>query len=135
MSKITITFDAKQPSNTGGHQGTLVYTSDDPCQKGHFIFKKHCAMCHTTEIGQEHKIGPNLHGVFERHAGANKEFFYSDPLRNKGVHWNRETLDRFVENPARYMPGTKMVFHGLKDAEQRNWLITYLEKVTDSKTE
>jgi cytochrome c len=56
-------------------------------------------------------------------------------MKNYGVIWNEKTLDHFLENPMMTVPGTKMAYAGVKDAQERANLITYLKKATrDSET-
>lgn len=47
-----------------------------------------------------------------------------------GITWNEETLNVYLENPKKYIPGTKMVFAGLKKAQERADLIAYLKDAT-----
>jgi cytochrome c len=51
---------------------------------------------------------------------------------NKGITWADETLFEYLENPKKYIPGTKMVFAGLKKAGERNDLIAYLKSSTSA---
>lgn len=86
-----------------------------------------CRSCHTVAEGGPNMTGPNLHGVFGRQAGALEGYNYSEALKNADFTWDAEKLDAWLDNPRTYLPGNRMTFAGLHDAEKRVDLIAYLK--------
>ena len=94
-------------------------------EAGKVAFKK-CALCHTTEPGKN-KIGPSLYGVVGRKAGSLDNFNYSEAMKNFDHTWDAEALDTYLADPRTVVPGTKMIFPGIKDKTERDDVIAYLE--------
>src|SRR5690349_22158580 len=92
---------------------------------GEHVFNRYCSICHSVQP-QRNIIGPSLFGVVGRHSGQVPGFRYSEANRSSGLTWDPATLDRYLANPRRVVPGTLMTFTGLKDAEQRSDVIAFL---------
>lgn len=90
------------------------------------LFKNRCAQCHTVEKDGGNKIGPALHGLFGRKTGSVEGYSYTDANKQKGITWDDDTLFAYLENPKKYIPGTKMAFGGLKKEKDRKDLIAYV---------
>ena len=88
-----------------------------------------CATCHTVERGVNN-VGPSLFGVFARKAGEIADFRYSPALKTSGIAWSPQTLDTFIADPQKEVPGNRMPFAGMPDAADRADLIAYLQKAT-----
>mgnify|MGYP002630739538 CR=1 FL=1 len=91
---------------------------------GPSIFKKRCAVCHSTEAGK-HKNGPSLAGVIGRKAGSS-EFTKYTGLKGSDVVWDAASLDKFLANPKKFVGAKTMVFK-LKKEDERAAIIAYLE--------
>ncbi|KAL6513206.1 Cytochrome c proximal, isoform B [Orobanche gracilis] len=74
--------------------------------------------------------GPNLNGLFGRQSGTTAGYSYSAANKNMAVTWEEKTLYDYLLNPKKYIPGTKMVFPGLKKPQERADLIAYLKDAT-----
>jgi len=89
-----------------------------------------CRACHSLDAGGPHKVGPNLYGVFGRKAGLAEGFAYSEVMTNSDVIWTEEAMDAWLVRPSEFMPGSRMVFVGIKDAQDRAALSAYLLQET-----
>ena len=87
-----------------------------------------CMACHSAEPGKN-KVGPSLFGVVGRTSGTVEGFKYSDAMKNAGIVWGEDTLDEYLADPRGVVPKTRMAFPGLKDAQDREDVIAYLESL------
>lgn len=89
-----------------------------------------CAACHSLAPGR-HLTGPSLAGLWDRPAGTVAGFTrYSEALKSADVVWNAETLDPWLADPQRFIPGNRMTFPGIRDERARTDLIAFLEAAT-----
>ena len=96
--------------------------------KGEKVFKK-CKACHVVDK-EKNKTGPHLVGIIGRAAGSVDSFKrYSKAMKASGLVWDAETLDAYLENPKKYLKGTKMAFAGLKKEADRQNIIAYFESL------
>ncbi len=87
-----------------------------------------CAACHKLEDGAN-GTGPHLYSIVGRDKGAVSGFAYSDAMLASEGDWTPESLSQFIENPKAYVEGTKMVYRGMDDVEDRANLIAYLATI------
>ena len=92
---------------------------------GKTVFAR-CVACHDLNTGAV-RMGPSLKGIIGRKAGSAPNFGYSAGMKGKGVTWNADTLDAFLAGPMKYVPGTRMAFPGLSNAQDRADVIAYLK--------
>lgn len=95
---------------------------DGDAQRGAAVYER-CQACHSLN---RNRTGPKHCGLIGRRAGGVEGFTYSRALRNSGIRWNAESLDRFLENPFKAVPGTRMGYAGVKDPQERADLIAFL---------
>jgi len=94
--------------------------------KGKKLFTK-CKACHNVDA-QKHKIGPHLVGIVGRKAGTADGYTkYSKAIKDSGIVWDEANLDKWLTGPKTMYPGTKMIYPGLKKAEDRADVIEYLK--------
>jgi cytochrome c len=96
-------------------------------QKGQMVFNL-CLPCHSIGPGAQTKVGPELNGLDGRHSGSVPGFDYSDANKNSGIVWNEANFKKYIQNPQGVIPGTKMIFPGVKNEQQVNDLWAYLSQ-------
>jgi cytochrome c len=100
--------------------------ADGDAARGEAIYQR-CLACHSLE---HDRVGPRHCGLFGRRAGTLPGYAYSPAMKKHGLTWNEETLDHFLENPLKTVPGTKMGYAGVKNPQERADLIAYLKQAT-----
>jgi cytochrome c len=94
--------------------------------RGQALYESRCTGCHSVD---QNRIGPAHQGVFGRRAGRVTNYDYSPALKSSKVVWSDKTLDAWLTNPERTIPGQKMGYQ-VTDATDRADLIAYLRRVS-----
>jgi len=84
-----------------------------------------CAVCHSTD--GSNAVGPSLKSIVGRKAGTADGFRYSRAMKNSGIVWDDKTLDAYITDPQKLIPGNVMPFSGMADPKQRADVIAYLQ--------
>jgi cytochrome c len=107
----------------------LAFAGGDP-QEGAKVFKK-CMACHTVDDRAKKKssIGPSLATVFGRNSGSIKGYRFSPAMKKAKLKWTEENLNSFLDNPRGFVRGTRMIFPGLRNKQDRENLIAFLKQV------
>ena len=87
-----------------------------------------CRACHEIGDGAKNLIGPVLNGVVGRKSGSYPGYAYSDANKNSGVTWDEATLMEYLKNPRAKVPGTKMLFPGVKRDDDIVNVIAFLKQ-------
>jgi cytochrome c len=90
-------------------------------------FKK-CLPCHSIGEGAKNKVGPELNGIDGRHSGTAPGYSYSDANKKSGITWSEETFKEYIKDPRAKIPGTKMIFPGIKNEKEIANLWSYLKQ-------
>lgn len=123
--------EVPQTNESKAEQDIMTLLLEADVEKGKGVVKK-CVQCHSLEKAGPNRIGPNLWGVVGS-IGASKEgYSYSAAAQEMKEQWTFENLNKYLENPRKFMPGTKMAFIGLKKAKDRANLIAYLRTLSDN---
>jgi cytochrome c len=111
--------------NTDTLDGTKFASFTGTAAAGEKVFVA-CKTCHAPVEGKN-MVGPSLWNVQGRPAGQVAGFSYSVANKTSGIVWSNEKMFQYLENPQRVIPGTKMTYTGVKDAQKRADLIAYLD--------
>lgn len=94
-------------------------------EEGQKSFRK-CMPCHDVGPSAKNKVGPILNGLSGRKSGSEAGYSYSDANKNSGITWSEQTFKEYITDPKAKVPGTKMVFAGIKNDKERDDLWSFL---------
>jgi cytochrome c len=107
--------------------GVLATVQAQKSSDGSQLFQRRCGGCHALDRDKE---GPRLGGVYGRSAGSVTSFPYSDALKKSGITWTAETLEQWLTDTEKLVPGSDMPFR-VESAEERRAIIAYLKQKSD----
>jgi cytochrome c len=110
---------------TSAFSPTMVQAQD--VAAGEKVFAQ-CRACHQVGPAAKNAVGPVLNGLFGRKAGTVEGYNYSPANKNSGITWDEATFSEYIKDPKAKVPGTKMVYAGLKDEQRIKDLIAYLKQ-------
>jgi cytochrome c len=94
-----------------------------------------CLACHAIGEGAKNKVGPELNGLNGRKSGTAPDYSYSDANKNSGITWSEAEFKEYIKDPKAKIPGTKMIFAGIKNEKEANDLWAFLAQYDkDGKT-
>ena len=94
-----------------------------------------CLACHAIGEGAKNKVGPELNGLDGRKSGTTEGYSYSEANKNSGSTWGKDVFLEYIKEPKAKIPGTKMVFAGIKNEKEANDLWAFLAQYDkDGKT-
>ena len=87
-----------------------------------------CRACHQIGETAKNAVGPVLNGLFGRKAGTIEGYSYSPANKNSGITWDEATFREYIKDPKAKIPGTKMIYPGLKDEKRIDDLVAFLKQ-------
>mgnify|MGYP000004508812 CR=1 FL=1 len=93
---------------------------------GKTVFNQ-CRACHQVGEGAKNLVGPHLNGLIGRKSGSIEGYAYSEANKGSGKTWDEATFTAYIKDPKAAIPGTKMVYVGLKDEKKVADLVAYLK--------
>ena len=103
--------------------GSEAIAAPADAEAGRQVFSQ-CMSCHAATA--DNGAGPGLAGVVGREAGSHPGFRYSPAMKRARLRWDAASLDAFLADPQKTVPGNLMPFSGVPDAAQRAALVAYL---------
>ena len=106
--------------------GSTIAQAQDAAN-GEKVFAQ-CRACHQIGPTAKNAVGPILNGLIGRKAGTVEGYTYSPANKNSGITWDEATFSEYIKDPKAKVPGTKMIYAGLKDEQRIKDLIAYLKQ-------
>ncbi len=120
MTRMLVLITAVLAVSTGGALAQDLAAGENS-------FKK-CLPCHAVGADAKNKIGPVLNGLEGRKSGTIEGYTYTEANRNSGIIWDDATFRDYIRDPRAKIPGTKMVFAGIKNDKEVADLWAYLKQ-------
>lgn len=95
--------------------------------RGGQLYQARCTACHSIDYNG---VGPAHKNLFGRKAGSLPDYNYSPAVKAANVVWDEKTIDKWLTNPQKFIPGQKMGFQ-VNDPKDRADLIAYLKQATN----
>jgi cytochrome c len=111
--------------------GSTGIVSAQDIAAGEKSFRK-CLPCHSIGPDAKNKVGPEQNGLDGRKAGTVNGFSYTEANKNSGIVWNEDTFKSYIADPRAKIPGTKMIFPGIKNPQEATDLWAYIKQFDDS---
>ncbi len=96
--------------------------------RGQTLYQSRCTACHSLDYNG---VGPAHRGLWGRKAGSAPGFAYSAALKASNIVWREGTLQQWLADPEKFVPGQKMGVSVI-DAVDRADLVAYLAGATVS---
>ena len=107
---------------TGPYSCASAAKASGDAKRGEALYEG-CQDCHSVD---KNDVGPRHRGVYGRKAGSLPDYHYSDALKNANFVWDDQTLDQWLTDPQKFLPGSKMFYH-LDTEQDRADVIEYLK--------
>ena len=111
--------------------GSMGIASAQDIAAGEKSFRK-CLPCHSIGPDAKNKVGPEQNGLDGRKAGTVNGYSYTEANKNSGIVWNEDTFKSYIADPRAKIPGTKMIFVGIKNPQEATDLWAYIKQFDDS---
>lgn len=131
-TKVEASASAAPEAGAGASGDIAALVASGDVAKGKKRFAR-CVSCHSVKKDAPSKTGPNLYGLVGRDIASVPDYAdkYSAAMKAKGGKWTLEELAAFIANPKKALPGTKMIFPGLKKEKQQANLLAYIKTLSD----